>query len=324
MSPSNVDGAAALPAFTALDTHAVREGERRGASIQLDTRYFRGQELALQAVGDGSTLTERRDIASRSRDVYDQVRLDLDALTRETLESASAKYRRVLQQIPEVQYLKRNFSETCFVVPEWLKAGGNVNYGGRVYFFRDEDAPEPTDVLQRNIEAVVDDDRARFERYQGILHGYPECCVDYFTDYVRGEETGPELEAVETIADRIDDEMISDDVDRSVSIEEITDGLFEIPQTYAFFTREFYPEPGCERARRRGVSIYETLRETYPGALVDDYFRINVGWSYLMANATAPETEQADRPFPGSLGWEHLLFYLPLSVALATPRYRSD
>ncbi|SDX74845.1 hypothetical protein [Halopenitus persicus] len=323
MSPSNGDGSAALPTFAALDTRAVLERERRGASIQLDTNYFRGQELALQAV-EASSITERRNVASRSREFYRQIQVDFDSFTRENLESASAKFRRVLQQIPEVQYLKRNFPETCFVVPEWLRAGGNVNYGGRLYFFRDEDAPEPTEILQRNIEAVMNDDRAGFEQYQGVLHGYPACCVDYFSDYERRAETGPELEAVETIADCINTDMIRDDVDRSVSIEEIVDGIFEIPQVYAFFTREFYPEPRCERARRQGVSIYETLCKTYPEDLVKDHFRINVAWSYLMAKATMPENRQTDRPVPGSLGREHLLFYLPLSMTVTTPQYRRD
>ncbi len=323
MPPSST-GVTALPTFAALDTRAVLEGERRGASIQVSESYFRGQETAIDALETDGTLAKRQDIVSQSRRFYDQIQVEPESVTREALKDASAAYRRLLQQIPEVQYLKREFPETCFVIPEWARSPGRVNYGARIYFFREDAAPAPADVLRRNIDAVVRDELAAFERYQGTLHGYPECCIEYYSDYGRDEETGPELEAVETIAESIEDEAISEGVDRSTSIEDVTPGLFEIPQAYAFFAREFFPEPECERARRRGISIYDTLCEAHVDDLVRDHFRINAGWSYLMARATAPDTQGETRLSPGVLGWEHLLFYLPLAVTSETPRYRTD
>ncbi|WP_280536813.1 hypothetical protein [Halopenitus sp. POP-27] len=305
----------ALPAFAALDVRAVMEEERRGASIQVDNEYFRGQELAVDAVETVSSLTERQRIASQSRQVYDQIQIDFDSLTRENLKSASTRYRDLLQQLPEVRYFKQQFSGTCFVIPEWLRTPQRVNYGARIYFFREDDAPAPTDVLDRNIDAVVTGDRGEFEQYQGALHGYPECCIEHFSECERTEEMGPELEAVEPVADHIDTSEISKNGEiPSTSIDTITDGIFESPHVYAFFAREFYPEPDCDQARHRGISIYDTLRDVYPEPVVKDYFRINAGWSYLMAEATTPDTKGSSRPSPGSLGREHLLFHLPLAV----------
>lgn len=324
MSFTNTDRVAALPTFVALDVRAVLEEERRGASIQVDESYFRGQELAIDAVGTASTLTDRRNIVSQSRQFYDQIQIDFDSLTRKNLTTASNRFRQLLQRLPEVQYLKRVFPGTCFIVPEWLRTGGEVKYGARIYFFRDDAAPAPTDILQRNIEAVVADDRADFEQYQGDLHGYPECCIEYFSTRERQAETGPELEAVESIDKYIDGNVAAERQALSASIGDIVDGIFEIPQVYAFFAREFYPEPGCERARHRGASIYEALSDAYPETLVKDYFRLNVGWSYLMAKSTAPEQMNSKRPVPGSLGREHLQFYLPLMVTVTTPRYQSS
>jgi len=323
MSPTDTDSVAALPTFAALDVRAVIEQERRGASIQVDGNYFRGQELAIDAVGTASTLTDRRNIVSQSRRFYEQIRVDFDSLTRENLISASDRFGQLLQRLPEVQYLKRVFPGTCFIVPEWLRTGGEVKYGARIYFFRADAAPAPTDILQRNVESVVADDRTEFEQYQGGLHGYPKCCIEYFSTHERQTETGPELEAVEPIENYIDDDVTAERQARSASIGDVVDGIFEIPQAYAFFAREFYPEPGCERARHRGVSIYETLSNAYPETLVKDYFRLNAGWSYLMAKATAPEQRSAKRPVPGSLGREHLRFYLPLRRTVTTPRYQT-
>jgi len=319
---SNSSAIAALPTVVALDVRAVIENERRGASIQVSETYFRGQELAMEAIEAPSTLSERRNIASQSRQLFDQIRVDFDSLTHENLKSASMQLRELLQQLPEVHYLKRQFPGTCFVIPEWLRIRREVKYGARIYFLREDDAPAPIDILDRNINAVVTGSRPEFEQYQGTLHGYPECCIEYFSESERHADTGPELEAVEPIADCIDENAISEDEMYSTSIDAVTDGIFETPDVYAFFAREFFPEVGCDQARRRGLSIYDTLCEEYTEPLVKDYFRINAGWSYLMAEATAPEKKSSKPPSPGILGREHLLFFLPLSVT--TQFYQAD
>lgn len=324
MPSSDTDGVAALPTFAALDARAVLDGERRGASIQVDERYFRGQELAIETINATSSLTKRQGMAAQSRTLLEQTQVDLDSLTRESLQSESASFRESLQQLPEVEYLQQRFPGSCFIVPEWQQTGGDVTYGARIYLFRESDAPVPSDVLDRNIDAVLADDQAAFAAYQGALHGYPECCIEYYTEHDRQANTGPEVDAMEAIETYVDDELGSGNMDRSTSIEELLGGLFKTPQAYAFFAREFFPTPGCEQARRRGISIYETLCESYPEKLVKDYFRINAGWSYLMAKATTPDGRRSNRPSPGSLGLEHLLFYLPLSVTRTNPRYRTE
>lgn len=317
---SESGGVAPLPTFAALDSFAVLEHERRGASIQVSESYFRGQTVVMDAGEATSSLSDRRTVVAESHELYDQIRIDFDSLTRENLETASATFRQILRQMPEVQYLKQNFPGTCFIVPEWLRMHGRVDYGARIYFFSEGSAPAPDEILERNIEAVVNDEGETFEQYQGRLHGYPDCCVDHFSTHTRQAETAPELEAVEPIADHVDETTHGSTL--STSIEEIVDGLFETSDVYAFFAREFYPEPGCERARRQGLSIYETLSAEFPETLVKDYFRVNAGWSYLMAKAISPSRDEAEAPSPGVLGREHLLFYLPLSSILTVSRYR--
>lgn len=319
MSPSET-AVGALPTFAALDSYLVLEQRRDGSSIQLDKSYFSGQTRAIETVETTQPLAKRRRIVSQSRQLYNRIRIDFESLTRANLETASASFRQLLQQLPEVRYFKQQFPETCFVVPEWLRSDGRVDYGARIYFFREESAPTPDDILTRNIEAIITDNRADFERYQGQLHGYPDCCVEWFATHDRQQATGPELAAVEPIDDCLDDDTLEDGPPTSVSVDEITNGLFEIPDVYGFFTREFFPEPDCDRARQYGLSIYEALCDAFPDALVEDFFRINAGWSYLMAEATAATAGRSHRPAPGSLGREQLLFYLPLSKTLCEYR----
>ena len=310
----------ALPTFAALDSYLILEQRRNGSSIQLDESYFRGQTQAIDAVETTAALDKRRTIVSQSRQLYNRIQIDFDSLTRETLESASASFRRLLQQLPEVRYLKQQFPATCFAIPEWIRSEGTVDYGARIYFFGEESAPTPDEILHRNIEAVVSDTRADFERYQGRLHGYPDCCVDWFSTYDRQQTTAPEVAAVDPIADCIDDDALQAGPPVSASVDELTDGLFETPAVYGFFTREFFPEPNCDRARRDGLSMYDALCEEFPDALVEDFFRLNAAWSYLMAQATIG-AGRSERPAPGSLGREQLLFYLPLSSTVSVSKY---
>lgn len=318
-----MNSVAALPTFAALDAQAVLKNERRGASIQLDETYFRGQELAIDTVGGAQSLTGRQNIASQSRRFLRQIQIDINSLSRENLRSASVQFRDLLQQLPEVNYLREQFPGSCFVVPEWLRTPNELKYGARIYFFREEDSPVPTDILDRNIDAVVTDTRGKFEQYQGALHGYPECCIEYFSGSKRTEKSSPEVRAVEPIASSIDEsQMLEGHETHQISIDDCIDGLFEMPHVYAFFAREFFPEPDCDEARRRGIRIYDALSDAYPEPVVKDYFRINAGWSYLTAKATTPYRTNSSRPSPGALGREHLLFYLPLAVT--TQLYQND
>jgi len=310
--PTSVGG---LPVLVALDALVVLHGERRAASVVPNEPYFRGQSAVLKNV-DESSFQQRRQIVTKSRQIYDNITVDFESLTAETLREASIKLEELLQQLPEVQYLREEFPGTCLAVPEWLRTSGEVQYGARVYFF-DDNEPSAEEILQQNIDAVLDDDQAAFEAYQGRLHGYPDCCIEAFQNR-HPEERSPERRAVEPLADRVTNDDFSASTD--TGIETYFDDLFADPDVYAFFTREFFPEPGCSTARARGVEIYDTLESVLPETLVRDYFRFNFGYSYLEARSM--EDGQRELPTPGALGREHLYFYLPLETTLGLPRYR--
>jgi hypothetical protein len=302
----------ALPSILAMDALTVLEGDRRGASLQLTDRYFRLQAAALQGM-DGSEFFENRlDIVRESRDVWDEIYVDFPSLTTEHLRTASERLRNVLERLPEVQYLRRNYPATSYVVPEWMRLDGEVKYGARVYFFGD-DPPEREEIVARNVEATVDDARGDFDAYQGRLHGYPDCCIEFFREGDRfdGEES-LEARSLGAFDDAIDEERLREGSVATAPIGELLDGFFESPQAYAFFAHEFYPEPGCETARKRGEAIHDTLTEHLPEPLVRDYFRVNFGWSLLNAGVVTG---------PDAFGREHLLSQLPLQVRSSMSRY---
>lgn len=303
-----------LPALVGIDALAVIRGERPGTSVVPNDSYFRGQETVLGSLDD-PRLRRRGERVAESRRLYDDIHVDFDSLTEATLWEASERFGNLLQQLPEVQYLQHAFPGTCFAVPEWLRTPAGVEYGARVYFFSG-DAPAPEEVLAENIAAVVEDARADFEAYLGGLHGYPDCCVEAFQNRPSGGPP-PEVRAVDPLTDRVDEDDLGTGGD--ASIEGSFPGLFETPNSYAFYTREFYPEPDCSTARRTGVRIYDALVEILPEALVRDYFRFNFGYSYLEARAI--ENEESEPPTPGALGREHLYLYLPLGTTLGLSRY---
>jgi hypothetical protein len=187
-----------------------------------------------------------------------------------------------------------------------------------VYLFREGEAPDPGEVVRENVGAVVEADRERFEGYRGRLHGYPDCCVDRYVDR-RPDGTPPEVRSVEPLAERVDDAALAGGPDPSASLADLLPDLLSEPAAFAFFAREFFPGPGCERARRRGVRVYDALAERVAEALVRDYFRFNAGWSVLVAEAT--REGHGAPPAPGALGREHLLLHLPERTVTSPPRY---
>lgn len=314
----------ALPALLALDAHTVLAGKRRAASVQLDEAYFQGQLAALDAVEMTDGLERRRAIVAESHERFAGLTIDFDDLSRTTLESASVDFHRVLTKLPEVQYLRTKAPGQLLVVPEWLRSQGQVGYGARLYLIREDDTLEPQDIVQKNIDAVLSREDAPFERYLGELYGYPECCLEYFSEQDRSTGPPPEVTSTAVLAEYIDTETLSPESEDPRSIRDAVDGLFESPDVYAFFTREFFPEPGCHTARRLGTTIFDLLTEAYPTALVKDFFRINATWSYLMAQRLRSSGDGNRRPPAGSLGREHRQFHLPLSILSQLPAYRRD
>ena len=311
-----------LPAVIATDSYAVLGGQRRGTSVQLDGTYFTGQLRAVEALDNSSETTPKTDLEQRqqllveSLQKYKNIGVSVGSLTEADLWTASTQFRQELQQIPEVTYLSHQFPGQCFVVPEWLQTGTRLHYGARVYFFQREAAPAPEAVLQRNIDAILNDSFDQFERYQGRLHGYPDCCMDFYCD--RASTTpSPEWRSVEPFADRIDDEALGNRP--PVSLDDVLPAFSEWDGRYGFFTREFFPEPRCETARAKGLSIYDNLSAEYSNQLIEDYFKLSFGYDYLVARAV--QNGGSQRPPPGALGQEQLLFYLPLRELLEMPRY---
>lgn len=313
---SRTRGVEALPAVAALDAHSVLAGTRRGASIQLQETYFTGQIRVLSALESVCDVESRLDQLERSRELYVETTLEFDAPTRENLLEASRRFRTALQQLPEVNALVNTFPGTCVVVPEWLRVPGEIKYGARIYFFRDDVAPDPQEIVRRNVDAVVDRDRASFDEYRGHLHGYPECCIEFHGD---GQAAPPEVRSMAPFSEYVDEEAIGRGPDTDTSITQLVPGIADEDALYAFFAKAFYPEPECRAAVEKGKEIYRELADTFGERLVRDHFLLNFATSYLRGPGVP---EGAGRhPQPGCLGREHLYFYLPLRDLLTVSRY---
>jgi hypothetical protein len=310
-----------LPAFTALDSSAVLAGNRRGTSVQLDGTYFSGQLRAIEAFGNTAgrihpSLEGRQADLRESQAEFGAIDVNLRSFTENGLWNASTAYRRQLQQIPEIDHIERQFPGECFVVPEWLQIENHLHYGARVYFFRDDESPTPEEVMGENIDAILNKSFQDFERYQGQLHGYPDCCIKSYHERAP-HAPSPEWRSIEPFGDRIIDQTLGNGT--SVSIDDVVPPFSDWDGRYAFFAREFFPEPGCEMAQTRGEAISQALAAKYPTQLVEDQFRINFGYNYLVARRV--QAGGSRRPVPGALGAEHLLFYLPVGELLTTARY---
>lgn len=311
-----------VPAFLALDSAAVLAGQRRGTSVQLDDSYFLGQQQAIAAAAEDESELPNANLEARMETIQSSltdlrtVDIEIDSLTETALRRASSEYRKRLQELPEVDFLKHHYPGQCFVVPEWLQTGKYLNYGARVYFIDEEDPVNPDDVIEANIESVLNEARDEFELYQGQLHGYPECCIEAFQDR-SPEEPPPEWRSILPFADSIDEAALGGGP--SVSIDDIVEPFEKDDERYAFFTREFFPEPGCGTAATLGQDIYDALCNATTQQLSDDYFRLTFGYDYLVALSVL--NGDSERPRPGTLGREHLLYYLPLRDLQSYPRY---
>jgi hypothetical protein len=319
---TGADRTGEMPTFLALDHDAVLAGERRAASIQLDESFFAGQTRALAEfedrvdarASDQASDRLRRLRASQRR--YEAIDVGVESVTAEGLWDASRRFRDELQQLPVIVHLKRECRGRCFVVPEWLKSGDRLHYGARVYLLRPDDSATPEAVIGQNVEAVLDDAPEAFERYQGRLHGYPECCIESY--HTRAPTApSPEWRAVEPYAGLLRDDGLERGA--SVSIDAVVPAFDEWGGKYGFFAREFFPDPGCAVAESMGRDVFGALTADWPDRLVEDHFRLRFGHAVLVARAV--HAGASTGPQPGDLGREHLLFWLPPSVVTADERY---
>lgn len=312
-----------LPTFVALEALSVLAGERTGASVPFDATYFDGVGRATQAAADdidGVNPDTRLQQVQQSRLALNTTTVELDAFEREAVLSASENLRATAEQLPEVEFLRSAFPGEVVVVPEWLRTGRMADWGMRAYFFREGDAPAPDEIVARNIDAEVDGNRAAFERYQGDLHGYPECCIEAFHDRAQ-DRPDPEWRSVESLADEFRDEALRQG--QNVSIDDVLPDFFDSKRALAFFAREFFPEPDCETARAAGEQVYDALRSEVGEALARDYFALNYAFCYAVARTLREGANRGrrGRPSAGDLGMEHFSFYAPLSHVRTFPRY---
>lgn len=307
---------AALPTLAALEALPVLDGARRGASVQLSSRYIENRIAVLTAV-DGEAFAERVEELRRSRRILKDASANVDSVTVDELVGACEELRETYLEMPEAARLRSASPGEAVVVPELLASSGGTRFGARAYFFPAGDGPDPGEIVRRNVEAVVVDDRAAFERYQGRLQGYPECCIEHFVDRTPGVDS-PEVRSVRPLESTIRGNRVG--AGRTPSIEEVVPDLLEKPYAHAFFSRTFFPHPGCDEARERGKRIYGTLAEEVGETLARDCFRLNYVLAYVVARNTMSH-ERRELPPVGALGEEQSYLYLPLRATVTATRY---
>jgi hypothetical protein len=311
-----------LPTFVALEALSVLAGERPGASVPFDATYFDGVGRATQVTPDVTSAVDpetRVEQVQRSRLALNTTSVELDAFEREAVLAASEDLRETAGQLPEVEFLRAAFPGEVVVVPEWLRTGRVADWGMRAYFFREGEAPSADEIVAQNVDAEVDGNRSAFERYQGDLHGYPECCIEAFHDRAQ-DRPDPEWRSVESLADEFRGDALRQG--RNVSIDDVLPEFFESERALAFFAREFFPEPDCETARATGEQVYGALRSEVGEALARDYFALNYAFCYAVARTLREGANRRGRPSAGDLGMEHFSFYAPLSHVTTFPRYK--
>lgn len=307
---------ASLPTIAALESLPVLEGARRGASLQISSRYLDNRISVLTAV-DAEAFAGRLEGLRRSRRIFADATASVDAVTVDALVEAGEELQGTYLEMPEAARLDSAFPGDTVVVPELLGTGEGIRFGARVYFFLAGDGPDAREILRRNAEAVVNDERSAFERYKGRLHGYPECCVEHFVERATGDDP-PEVRSVRPIESAVRGGRIG--TDQTGSIAEIVPDLLERSYAYAFFSRAFFPHPGCEAARERGTEIHETLVDEVDGTLARDYVRLNCALAYVVAANTGSHGK-GELPPVGTLGTEQSYLYLPLAGTLSASRY---
>lgn len=307
-------GQGVLPGFLALETLPVLWGCKSGASIQLGDDYYEGIAKSLNALDHD--MTDRRQIISESRKIWNDLQININQIEGTVLFQKSTRLRNVFQQMPEVRYIESAFPGESFVVPEWARNDDGIKYGPRLYFFRKDNSSSPSEILRHNINAITDDTIEEFKRYQGHLHGYPDCCIEYFNEHLN-DAPPPEWRSVEPLVSQLHSEALNSG--QNLSLDDLLPDFFDYEYGYAFFSRKFFPHPNCDRAQNHGSEIYGELTDEIPDSLVDDYFRLN----YLDCYKTARVVKQGAeyRTTPGEFGIEHLSFSLPFTSLLSLSRY---
>ncbi|MFB6282696.1 MAG: hypothetical protein ABEK59_02020 [Halobacteria archaeon] len=304
MSESQVED---LPAYVALEALPVLRGVKSGASVQLDSTYFSVRLSALDKINREGRVDDRIEALRESYNLINSAEASVGSFDESELWNAALNIMDTYRESPEVKWLTQLYPGSSFVVPEFVRGDGYLDYGARVYFLKDDETEE-SDVLEANIQAVVENDRESFERYQGRLHGYPDCCIEYFHDRTR---ESPEKKSVNQL------ESYVNETENGV---DIRDGILDEDMAYGFFSKEFFPEPDCDTAQELGKKVYESLSSEIPRELVNDYFRMN--YRYGREVAKLVETKGKRRPGLKDVRNGFGKMYLPYNIVARLPSYK--
>lgn len=302
-----------LPAFVALATLPVLAGAKRGTSVQLSTTHFENWITVLTGLDEERTQAQVEALRDARAFVGD-LNITVESVATEPLLTAAEGLQEELRDLSAVADLRARYPGDCVVVPEFLRTETQISVGARLYFFRADKAPSASEILRRNVTNVVEDDQRAFKRYQGALHGYPDCCIEQFTDRQPGSPS-PEQRSVRPLDSHIHDHLLGTSPD--VSIQQIVPEFFELESAYAFCSRKFYPGPECRTAQRFGRTVFETLTTEFEldETLVRDHYRLNFALCVHLAEslatgpgepprwaASAPNTSTSTFPYPAPHG----------------------
>lgn len=306
---------AGLPTFAALEVLPVLAGVRPAASVQFDRTYLAGQTAMLEQISD-EWASERAAVVRETRERFDELDVDVEAASEEALVAASKTIRKRFDDLPEARALRAGFAGDVVAVPEWFRDGTALRHGVRLVLVPPGERPDADRLVRESVRAVTTGSRRRYQELLGDLLGYPDCCVTFFAD--RGSGPPPELRSTAPFRSLVD----ADALENAAHLESVLPGFADRPAAHAFFAREFYPEPGCERAITRGRRVVEVLREAADELVAADYVRLNYLYGLRLAKTVA-EGGGGGRPELGDLGPEHGYFLLPFEHLDAVEKYRS-
>lgn len=172
----------------------------------------------------------------------------------------------------------------------------------RIYFSREPiDSDELIDLRARKFRGK---DTLEFEEHDGLVHGYPECCIKY---HIRQTPNTVFSGFPMSQAESMDEMPGFKGVPTDVFFNKLGDSI------YQFFVEEFYPcsyTTGipCRSAIDIGKRVFNSLRTVVPEGEVRQFFVTN----YMLAleythGAGGPSYSNSDSPNVGS-------YKLPFSV----------
>lgn len=303
---------ASLPAFAAFEALPALAGVRPTASIQFDRTSLKAQAAMLAQV-PFEWATERAAVVRATLDRFDELDVDVGSIDEETLMDASQTVRERFEDLPEAQALCEKFAGEVVVVPEWFRDGTAVHHGVRLILAPAGAAPDAEQLVRNSVRAATTGSRRRYQEVLGDLLGYPDCCVAFFAD--RGGQP-PEWRSTASLRSLVN----VDALQAAEHLEDVLPGFTDRPAAFAFFAREFYPEPGCDQAVSRGRQVHEVISEAAGEQVADDFLRLNYLYGLRLAMTVAKGG--GGRPELGDLGPEHGYLYLPFRHLDVVERYQ--